>query len=124
MMNNFITIVKFNNMNKIMKTYILNNKLIVGKCESSIQDNVGYINHIDILPKFRNKKLGSKLLKKTEDTIKNDFNVNKINILVWNKMNTDLINFYLKNNYNVVENIDTYDDGVYLYDLINVKKVV
>ena len=59
----------------------INNKLIVEKCESSIQDNVGYINHIHILPKFRNKKLGSKLLKKTEDTIKNDFNVNKINIL-------------------------------------------
>jgi len=123
-MSNFITIVKFNKMNKIIRTYILNNNLIIGKCDSSIQDNIGYINHIDIISKFRNKKLGSKLLKKTEDTIKNDFNVTNINILVWNKMNTNLINFYLKNNYSIIEENNTYDDGLYLYDLINVKKII
>jgi len=120
-MNKFITIINFNKNNKLIKVYILNNNLIVGKCSSSIQNNVG---NIHIISRFRNKYFGNKLLKKTEDIIKTNFNVSQINILVWEKMNTDLIKFYTQNNYKFLENNGVYDDGINLYDLINVKKVV
>lgn len=123
-MNKFITIINFNKNNKLIKVYILNNNLIVGKCNSSIQNNVGNINNIHIISRFRNKYFGNKLLKKTEDIIKTNFNVSQINILVWEKMNTDLIKFYTQNNYKFLENNGVYDDGINLYDLINVKKVV
>lgn len=123
-MNKFITIINFNRMNKVIRTYILKNKLIIGKCDSTIHNNIGYINSINIIPKFRKQRLGDKLLKKTEEVIIENFKVSSINILVWNKMNTDLINFYIKNNYKVIENNNIYDDGEYIYDLINVKKIV
>lgn len=121
-MNKFVTIVNFNEINKIIKVFILKNNLIVGKSNISIQDNIGYINHIHIISRYRGYKYGTKLLQKSEDIIKKDFNISEINIVVWNKQNTDLINFYIKNDYKIINNNKTYDDGIFLYDIINIKK--
>ena len=119
-----ISTIEFNSFNKLISTKIVKNKIPIGYTKSSIINyKTGNINKIYVLPEYRKQNYGSLLLKTTEKILKNNFNINKINILVWNRIDTNVLLFYQKNGYyETNDNINTYDDGVNIYDLINVTK--
>ena len=105
------------------------------------------INNFNIHSKYQKMGHGSTFLKGIETSIKFDYNVNRINLLVWQQLGKDdVINFYKKNGYvesapstNVLndynniydsdENIynnhnNVYDDYEKIYNLIQFDKTI
>ena len=65
------------------------------------------------------------ILNKSEFLLNNDYNVNIIKLLAWQKSNENLVDFYKKNNYQIENNINNiYDDGEDIYDLIPMIKYI
>lgn len=99
---------------KIKSEFIGETKIFFNKKELC-----GYISNIEVYSKFRKKGYGSIILNKSEYLLKNDYNVNIIKLLAWQKSNENLVDFYKKNNYLIENNIfNIYDDGQDIYDLI------
>ena len=88
--------------------------------------NQATINNLYINKKFRGENKGSILLQKTENIIINKFNIKNINLLAYEKPFGNLINFYESNGYiiNPIQYNNFYDDGEYLYNIINMQKVL
>lgn len=104
---------------------LFNNKQI-GICNFMFQNNVCYINNIEINQNYRNKKFGTGLLKKVEEYAKNN-NIKHIQVNIRQKPLDDLIDFYIKNNYSQSKSnsiTQQYDDGIDIYDLIIMEKKI
>ena len=105
---------------KIKNEFIGETKIFFNKKELC-----GYISNIEVYSKFRNKGYGSMILNKSEFLLNNDYNVNIIKLLAWQKSNENLVDFYKKNNYQIENNINNiYDDGEDIYDLIPMIKYI
>jgi ribosomal protein S18 acetylase RimI-like enzyme len=105
---------------KIKSEFIGETKIFFNKKELC-----GYISNIEVYSKFRNKGYGSIILNKSEFLLNNDYNVNIIKLLAWQKSNENLVDFYKKNNYQIENNINNiYDDGGDIYDLIPMIKYI
>ena len=105
---------------KIKNEFIGETKIFFNKKELC-----GYISNIEVYSKFRNKGYGSMILNKSEFLLNNDYNVNIIKLLAWQKSNENLVDFYKKNNYQIENNINNiYDDGGDIYDLIPMIKYI
>ena len=105
---------------KIKSEFIGETKIFFNKKELC-----GYISNIEVYSKFRNKGYGSMILNKSEFLLNNDYNVNIIKLLAWQKSNENLVDFYKKNNYQIENNINNiYDDGEDIYDLIPMIKYI
>ena len=97
--------------------------LTVGRCNVNVSKDVAYLNYIYIEPVFRNRSLGSRLLMDTEDFLWNN-NVSFINSHVLSNDSYNLIDFYIKNNYNIIHRTDNaFDDGENIFDMIHMNKI-
>ena len=110
---------------QIFKISMFNNRYI-GNCIFSIKKDEAIINNLFINKNFRGQNNGSILLKETENTIKNNFKIKNISLLAYEKPFGNLITFYESNGYtvNALQYNNLYDDGVYIYNLINMTKVI
>ena len=96
----------------------------LGTCNVNISRDVAYLNYLYVKPVFRNRHIGSSLLKYTEDFLWNNNNVSFINLHVLSDSSNYLEDFYIKNNYNIINKIDNaYDDGENIFDMIHMNKI-
>ena len=109
------------NQHYIFSMYITD--LVVGTCNVNVSKDVAYLNYIYVKPVFRNRCLGSRLLRNTEDFIWNT-NVSFINVHVLSNDSNNLTDFYIKNNYNIIHRIEhAHDDGENIFDMIHMNKI-
>ncbi len=110
---------------QMFKISMFNNRYM-GNCIFSIKKDEAFINNLFININFRGRNNGSILLQETENTIKNKFKIKNINLLAHEKPFGNLINFYESNGYtvNALQYNNLYDDGVYIYNLVNMTKVI
>ena len=94
----------------------------LAKYNFMIYNNSVTINNIEVY--YKNKGIGSYILKNIEKYVKNIYNINKINLCAWQKYgDNNLINFYQKNGYILKnENNKIYDDYIFLYELYEFEK--
>lgn len=122
-MNKFHTIFKYlpNNINKIL---LIKNTNIIGYCNIKIDNKICYINNIIVKKEYRNKNIGSELLYNTEDFVKKKYNINKFRLTAKQPPFIDLVNFYKRNGYNIIEEKKPlyYDNDDIIYELISMEK--
>ena len=108
------------------KIKLLKNTIKIGQIIVSV-DKDAYINMLSVDDEYKNMGNGSRLLSEMERILKKEYNVCKINLLVWQKQGERLVDFYEKNQYSVKEpskKITTRDDGEHIYELIPMCKYI
>lgn len=110
--------------NTINLIKLLNNKK-VGSCNFILQNKNCYINNIYVSPKFRNQYIGSSLLNQIQNYSLNN-KINKINLVIYQEPYCNLIDFYKKNKFIINESTpnNIYDDGLIIYDIIKLYKII
>ena len=98
-----------------MKTLVLslrNNLKKVGYVRFGFYGKTGYITNIKVDKNLRSKGYGSELLKISENTLKNNYNVEQIKLCAWNSIysNSSNLYFYIKNGYEI-NGETTYNDN-------------
>ena len=111
-----------------MKTFVLNlrnNLSKIGFVRFGFHGNTGYITNLKINNSFRGKGYGSELLKISENTLKNQYNVEQIKLCTWNSIydNTSNVNFFKKNGYEMDNNSNYYDNDNDIYEITGFKKI-
>ena len=89
-----------------MKTLIFNlrnNLKKVGSVNLGFHKKTGYIINLEIEKSQRGKGYGTELLKLSENMLKNNYNVNKINLCAWNSIydSSSNLDFFKKNGYKI-----------------------
>ena len=98
--------------------------LSLATCSANISRDTALINSLCVKPTFRNRRIGSALLKYTEEFLWNK-GVSFININLLINQNIYIDEFYAKNGYNTVNIIDNiHDDGEYIYDMVHMNKII
>ena len=111
------------------KLFTLNmyyNGIEIGKSVSaSINKNKSMIYNINIKSKYQGLGYGNYLLNSTENLLLlENNNLRNISIVVYQK-DDNLINFYKKNNYDIIKDSNNiYDDGEYIYNLYQMIKFI
>ena len=117
-----------------MTTYILRelssgnlllNKIInfkqIGRIIGRIQNNNAYIYNIDVSLQNRRLKHGSDILNVYETLIKNNYNVNTINVSAWENISnpSSVKEFYISNGYkiNLNQSPKYYDDKLNIFEI-------
>lgn len=100
------------------------NNIPIGNTISHTIGNSAYINNIEIYKTCRNNKLGTKLLKETENLLLEN-NIKKIYINAWEKQGENTSEFFLKNGYIPRDNnYNIYDNGEVIFDIIPMIKIL
>ena len=96
-----------------------------GICKFSMNNDTIIIYSIDVKEQYRNNKIGTNLLKMVEICGKEN-NIKNIKLTAYSKHPDNLEDFYIKNGYkNILErNCYNYDDGNYIYNLIQMEKQI
>ena len=93
----------------------------IGNIKLYIDNQYCIINSLYFKKKYRNLEFGSFVLKDTELYLKNNYQINQIGLLAWQKQgNNEVFYFFEKNGYKIEDSnckIDTYDDYNTIYDL-------
>lgn len=105
---------------------LLKNNLPFGNINFNISNNIAYLNNLEV---FEHRKgFGSYVLNTFESYIKNFYNIERINLLAWQSHGlNDSISFFKKQGYFITdpsEKIQTYDDGIIIYDLHKMSKII
>lgn len=111
----------------IYKFYIVENIVknrLIAHCKYSIYNNSIFIHNLHVDPQFRNKNVGSNMLKKIEEYgVKK--RINKFSLILHYTPNSMLLDFYKKNGYTQIKSkYNYYDDGETVYDLIKMVKTL
>jgi GNAT superfamily N-acetyltransferase len=113
--------------NHVNKVTMLNFNNIYGHSTYSVHKRKAVIHFLFINKKYRGNDLGSVLLQNTEKILFQNNNINKISLLAHEKQGSSgLIDLYLKNGYfeNFNANNEYYDDGIDIYTLIPMYKLI
>jgi len=101
--------------------------ILVAQCNYSIINSTSSsINNLYVNPDFRHEKYGSRILKFTELTLKQNYNTTNIQLLAHELPHDNLTSFFEKNGYVIQSkhSTETYDDGSNLFNLIPMSKKV
>ena len=96
----------------------------IGSVSLTKNKGTGIVNNILVYPHLRKQGYGSKLLRESELFLKNEYQVNKVSLVAWQKEFDPLTDFYKKNGYNVNNESFFYDDGVMEHELTPMSKDV
>ena len=114
---------------KVVSLILNNNKQRIGNIRFSPPcphnyPNTAYINNIYVDPNYRNKNIGSKMLKHMNIYLKENTNAKKINGVLWDDTkNLYLSNFFEKNGYTLSKDqIHFHDDGENMIEIIPVER--
>lgn len=82
------------------------------------------INNMEVY--YKNKGIGSIILKDIEKYVSKNHDVKKINLCAWQESGGDnLLHFFTKNGYSFINNKSAiYDDTLYIYDLYQFEKYI
>ena len=110
-----------------MKNFLLNlrnNSSKIGFVRFGFHEKTGYITNVKVNNSFRGKGHGSELLKISENTLKNQYNVEEIKLCSWNSIysNSSNLDFYIKNGYKINGETTYYDDESDIYEIKSLKK--
>ena len=105
-----------------MKTLVLslrNNLNKIGYIRFGFHGKTGYITNLEVDKNLRSKGYGTELLKMSENTLKNQYNVDLIKLCSWNSMynNSNNINFFKKNGYKVDGHTTYYDNDNEIFEI-------
>jgi N-acetylglutamate synthase-like GNAT family acetyltransferase len=101
--------------------------ILVALCGYSIiNSTTSSINNLYVNPDFRQEKYGSRILKFTELTLKQNYNTTNIQLLAHELPHDNLRLFFSKNGYVIQpkRSVETYDDGSNLFNLIPMSKTI
>jgi len=106
--------------------FFINNTEIGRSSISACSQKRGIINHIIVHEKYRSMGFGSYILFHSEHYLIKKYCISNINVLAWQPHGGHVSKFYVKNNYRLstYSNIDTYDDGENIFDIIPLQKSV
>ena len=105
-----------------MKTLVLslrNNMKKLGTINYGFHRKTGYILNLEIEKSERGKGYGTELLKLSENMLKNNYNVNKINLCTWNSIydTSSNLDFFIKNGYKINSDITYHDTENDIYEI-------
>ena len=99
--------------------------ILVAQCGYSIiNSTTSSINNLYVNPDFRQEKYGSRILKFTESVIQHNYKINYVHLLAHELPHDSLTSFFEKNGYVIQTrcSIETYDDGINLFNLVPMSK--
>ena len=104
--------------------YFYNAKMILlGKTCYSFNNNTLILNNIFVNERYRNQYIGSSILKHTEhDIITKNNHVNQINLLAYDNHYGGVARFFQKNGYIINCSNNSFDNGLDIYNLVNMSK--
>lgn len=96
----------------------------IASSSSKIRSNIGYINNLYVKSGYRGVGNGTRLLKDTEEVLRNVRYVNKFVLTAYEEPNSMLERFYQKNFYKKTEKkiSSVYDNYDIVYDLVRYEK--
>ena len=105
-----------------MKTLVLslrNNLKKVGSVNLGFHKKTGYIINLEIEKSQREKGYGTELLKISENTLKNNYNVEQIKLCSWNSIYSNYSNleFFKKKGYKINGKTTYYDDESDIFEI-------
>lgn len=101
--------------------------ILVAQCNYSIiNSTTSSINNLYVNPDFRQEKYGSRILKFTESVIQHNYKINYVHLLAHELPHDSLTSFFEKNGYVIQTrcSIETYDDGINLFNLVPMSKTL
>lgn len=114
---------------KVVSLILNNNKQKIGQLRFSPPcphnyPSTAYIHKIHVVPDYRNKNIGSKMLKHLNLYLKENTNAEKINGVLWDDTNNPyLSDFFEKNGYTLLKDkIHFHDDGENMIEIIPLEK--
>ena len=99
--------------------------ILVAQCGYSIiNSTTSSINNLYVNPDFRREQYGSRILKFTESVIQHNYKINYVHLLAHELPHDSLTSFFEKNGYVIQTrcSIETYDDGINLFNLVPMSK--
>ena len=99
--------------------------ILVAQCNYSIiNSTTSSINNLYVNPDFRREQYGSRILKFTESVIQHNYKINYVHLLAHELPHDSLTSFFEKNGYVIQTrcSIETYDDGINLFNLVPMSK--
>ena len=108
------------------KLYFYNAKMILlGETCYSFNNKTVILNNLFVNESYRNQYIGSSILKRTEqDIISKNNHVNQINLVAYDNHYGGVAHFFQKNGYVVNYSNNTFDNGLDIYNLVNMSKKI